>query len=255
MEPNFKKGESYLGINKREIFSYFGTQYFVKRKYNHRYTPVRGEVYTIEVDGNLMLKRLIGIPGDVIQIKDGLLYINYIPAKYKLISDNLYLESHKLYKSGFYPEFYAYKCHLSQSNDENTVSYLLEDNEYWVMGDNREISGDSRDFGPITEESFKYLVRNINLNSVPILPKILVCITIQITTILSKISFLFLMFWTNIITPIVIGFLFCCCVLYFLIVTSLIDIHTIYNLINKVGIDTIKAGIDTMYNFINLIKV
>ena len=192
MEPNFTAGESYLGIDRKIIVN-------VASYWWRSTSLVRGEVYSIEAeDGSKILKRLIGIPGDVIQIKDGRLYINYIPAEYKHISNNLYLEWHELYGSYggmfekfnfFRSAFYAYKCHLNKSNnDKDTVNICLMDNEYWVMGDNREVSYDSRNFGPIAKESFDCLVKDINLNSIPMLPKILVCSVTQLVTILSNIT-------------------------------------------------------------------
>jgi len=72
-----------------------------------------------------IVKRIIGIPGDIIDIQDGLLYIN----------DELQEED---YIKG-------------QTFESSNFSYPIEieDNQVFVLGDNRENSSDSRDLGPI----------------------------------------------------------------------------------------------------------
>lgn len=72
-----------------------------------------------------IVKRIIGIPGDIIDIQDGLLYIN----------DELQEED---YIKG-------------QTFESSNFSYPIEiqDNQIFVLGDNRENSSDSRDLGPI----------------------------------------------------------------------------------------------------------
>lgn len=66
-----------------------------------------------------MIKRIVGIPGDTIQIKEGILYVN-----------NKKVEEHRLDKM----------C-------SSGIAYhpiKLKDGEYFVLGDNRNNSRDSR---------------------------------------------------------------------------------------------------------------
>lgn len=72
--------------------------------------------------GDNYIKRVIGLPNETIEIKDHELYIN--GEKYD-----------DVFKSSEIPE--------------NYYEIVLESDEYFVMGDNRSISLDSRDFGPI----------------------------------------------------------------------------------------------------------
>lgn len=80
------------------------------------------------------IKRIIAIPGDTIFIKEGKMYVNN-----KAVSEKGYLpDSVKTYGGSF----------LSEGRQ-----VIIGRNEYFVMGDNRPYSSDSREFGPITFSS------------------------------------------------------------------------------------------------------
>lgn len=80
-----------------------------------------------EKDNEKIIKRVIGLPGDTVAIKKGKIYIND-----KVIDDE-----------------YAY----GETSDFDKVT--LADDEYFILGDNRLISKDSRYFGPIKEKEIK----------------------------------------------------------------------------------------------------
>lgn len=81
-----------------------------------------------------LIKRLIGLPGETISIDaDGLLTVDQIEVAQTFITENGYLE---------------YTCINDQAMGCQPIT-LLED-QYFVMGDNRGFSTDSRVFGPIT---------------------------------------------------------------------------------------------------------
>jgi signal peptidase I len=73
------------------------------------------------------IKRVIGLPGDHIRINEGEVYVNgkplvepYVPSRF--------------------------------ADDRSLPETVLPSNEYWVMGDHRSISSDSRDFGPVDRD-------------------------------------------------------------------------------------------------------
>ena len=81
-----------------------------------------------------LIKRLIGLPGETISIDaDGLLTVDQIEVAQTFITENGYIE---------------YTCINDQAMGCQPIT-LLED-QYFVMGDNRGFSTDSRVFGPIT---------------------------------------------------------------------------------------------------------
>lgn len=121
MYPTYKDGE-YLMANK------------VVYKLSE---PKRGDVIIFKYsDTQDFIKRIIGLPGDQVMLKDGYIYIN----------------GNKLDESGY----------LDSSVYSNGGEYLHEgetitvpDGQYFVCGDNRQHSSDSRTFGPIEKAVIK----------------------------------------------------------------------------------------------------
>lgn len=89
-------------------------------------------VYLKSNDGNRMAKRVIGLPGETISCSNEKVYINGNLVKEK------YLETD-----------YVKKIRESHSFTGKIEKIKLKENEYFVMGDNRYKSTDSRIYGPV----------------------------------------------------------------------------------------------------------
>ena len=73
------------------------------------------------------IKRVIALPGDRLRIDRGLVYVNGEPLKEKYVP-------------------------LRFEDSRSVAETVLPPHDYWVMGDHRSISSDSRDFGPVERE-------------------------------------------------------------------------------------------------------
>ena len=81
----------------------------------------REDIIVFEKDGTMMIKRIVGIPNDVVTLSKEGVRINQAIVK---------------------P--YTY--------EGEAVQYVLAENEYFVIGDNYMVSLDSREYGPVSEE-------------------------------------------------------------------------------------------------------
>lgn len=90
---------------------------------------------------NVLIKRLIGVPGDTIEVKDGAVYRN----GQRLDEYN----NSKLPYSIKEPMNQSYEPMFKFGTDSTTGPIKLGPNQLWVMGDNRNDSNDSRYWGTL----------------------------------------------------------------------------------------------------------
>ncbi|MBI2086739.1 MAG: signal peptidase I [Candidatus Zambryskibacteria bacterium] len=118
MEPTFESGE-YLIVDE--------LSYYWK-------TPERGSVLVFKYPkdpSKRFIKRVIGLPEETVSLRNGTVTI---------INDG-------------HPEGFVLEESYIEIKKDETVNYILGKGEYFVMGDNRLWSSDSRVWGPVPEDN------------------------------------------------------------------------------------------------------
>ena len=118
MEPSFHSGD-YLIIDE---ISYRFRQ------------PQRGEVIVFKyphAPSQRYIKRIVGLPGEIIEIKEGQIFISQDGKEFQPLNELAYL----------------YDSPLTSGN----LDITLNESEYFVLGDNRLFSSDSRHWGAVAE--------------------------------------------------------------------------------------------------------
>ena len=144
MEPNFQNGD-----------------YLIVDQLSYRFRePKRGEVIVLRRPnsfGRRYIKRIIGLPGEIIKIKDGQIII--FDTQEEKVLDERYF--------------------ILETQTPGEIRTYLGENEFFVLGDNRVASSDSRQWGALSGEYIigRALFRawpfdNLTIFEAPIIPKI-----------------------------------------------------------------------------------
>lgn len=117
--------------------TFFDKEYLIINELHYRLNePVRGDVAVFRyprIPSEYFIKRVIGLPGETVEIRDGkiFLYTKEKPNGYEL-----------------------QESYLDEIFTDGIKRVTLGLDEFYVLGDNRDESMDSRMFGPVKREYF-----------------------------------------------------------------------------------------------------
>lgn len=111
--------------------AFYDHDYLIVTKFSYRLAdPKRGDIVVFEsptLKDTNFIKRIIGLPGDLIRID----------------STNVYVNGAKLAEPYVNPDTFT------ETTRPTSIERFLNQHEYWVMGDHRNHSSDSREWGPL----------------------------------------------------------------------------------------------------------
>jgi len=156
MRPLLAPGDK-IFVNK---FSYGYSQFSfplhiipIRHRFFDRY-PSRGDVVVFALPSNTdtyYIKRIVGLPGDKVQVLDGDVIVNGHKAKYTKVEhksvptdDGRNMDVTEYLETNIDNKSYHVYIASRDSQPNNTKVYIVPTDHFFVMGDNRNYSADSR---------------------------------------------------------------------------------------------------------------
>ncbi len=196
MLPRLEKGD-FISVNKsaygysKKSPSLFTLPFMPDgRSYIIGKQPERGDVIVFKnphvKQGRIMVKRVIGLPGDKVQFRNETVYVNDVAIKKEKIEGQIlhkktkdsstqdiferYREtmdngrSYIVYERRGYKNTAGQLIAQSRTTSDDTVVFHVPQNNYFFIGDNRDRSGDSREWGFIEDTHLLGKATFVNFN-------------------------------------------------------------------------------------------
>ena len=122
--------------------------------------PERGDiiVFDSKVSNIRLVKRVVGIPGDVIKMQDNKLVINAQTLDYDTLKSSPTFEDRTENLLGVK---HSVRVRTNRSNSSSFASLIIPNNYYLVLGDNRDNSADSRVIGLVPRNEIVGRTRSV----------------------------------------------------------------------------------------------
>jgi len=125
-------------------------------------TPQRGDVVVFERGGARFVKRVIALPGERVAVRGGCAFVNGVAAE-EWTTGTLHVDAAGRALAGRRERIGGVEHALldDPGATRDAADVVVPSGHYFVLGDNRDHSEDSRDFGTIPREAVVGVVANL----------------------------------------------------------------------------------------------
>lgn len=155
--------QPFLVVGNSMLQTFHNKEYLIVDQISPYFKEIkRGDVVIVKfpnLNNKYLIKRVVGLPGETLSLENGKVFISKRETsgqikRYELIEPYVYFNEDRKFQN------------------QNTQVVTLEEDEYYVLGDNRLESADSRIFGPIKKTNIKGepLIRLLPVNKISYKP-------------------------------------------------------------------------------------
>jgi signal peptidase I len=165
MKPTILEGDR-IFVNK---IAYDLNIPFTHISINHFDDPKRGDIVIFDsaIAEKRLVKRVIGLPGDTVSMENNVILLNGKPLDYKIIQQD---QEKIIVQEKIHESAHHIRLNLGRINRASSFNAVtIPENQYLVLGDNRNNSADSRFIGLIPRNEIigraRHVVMSLNYDN------------------------------------------------------------------------------------------